>query len=45
MIERQRALCGGVASLRNVPLCKGLAQMLLDMPIVVPEVLARRVRP
>jgi hypothetical protein len=34
----QRALGGGgMASLRNDPLGKGMAQMLLDMPVDVPE--------
>jgi hypothetical protein len=28
---------GGMASLRNDPLGKGMAQMLLDMPVEVPE--------
>jgi hypothetical protein len=34
----ERALGGGgMASLRNDPLGKGMAQMLLDMPVEVPE--------
>jgi hypothetical protein len=34
----ERALGGGgMASLRNDPLGKGMAQMLLDMPVDVPE--------
>jgi len=33
---------GGTASMRMDPLGKGMGQMLLDMPIDVPEVLARR---
>jgi hypothetical protein len=32
---------GGMASLRNDPLGKGFAQMLLDMPVKVPVALAR----
>jgi hypothetical protein len=32
---------GGMASLRNDPLGKGFAQMLLDMPVRVPAALAR----
>ena len=32
---------GGMASLRNDPLGKGLAQMLLDLPILVPADLSR----
>ncbi|MCX7892165.1 MAG: DUF1446 domain-containing protein [Burkholderiales bacterium] len=32
---------GGMASLRNDPLGKGFAQMLLDMPVKVPAALAR----
>jgi hypothetical protein len=36
----ERALGGGgMASLRNDPLGKGMAQMLLDMPVEVPETL------
>lgn len=36
-----RALAGGgMASLRNDPLGKGLAQMLLDMPVAVPAAMA-----
>lgn len=34
---------GGMASLRNDPLGKGFAQMLLDMPVKVPVALAREV--
>ncbi|BCH23836.1 acyclic terpene utilization AtuA family protein [Mesorhizobium sp. L-8-3] len=38
----ERALAGGgMASLRNDPLGKGFAQMLLDMPVAVPADLAR----
>jgi hypothetical protein len=38
----ERALGGGgMASLRNDPLGKGMAQMLLDMPVDVPESLLR----
>ena len=38
----ERALGGGgMASLRNDPLGKGMAQMLLDMPVEVPETLLR----
>ena len=38
----ERALGGGgMASLRNDPLGKGMAQMLLDMPIEVPAPIAR----
>ncbi|GAB7549356.1 AtuA-related protein [Cupriavidus sp. CuC1] len=34
----ERALgCGGMAPLRNDPLGKGMAQMLLDMPVELPE--------
>jgi hypothetical protein len=33
---------GGMASLRNDPLGKGMAQILLEIPIRVPEALARR---
>ena len=33
---------GGMASLRNDPLGKGFAQMLLDMPVAVPVALARK---
>ena len=33
---------GGMASMRLDPLGKGMAQMLLDMPIAVPPELARR---
>jgi hypothetical protein len=32
---------GGMASLRNDPLGKGFAQMLLDMPVRVPAAIAR----
>jgi hypothetical protein len=30
-----------MASLRNDPLGKGMAQMLLDMPVEVPEILVQ----
>ena len=33
---------GGTASMRLDPLGKGMAQMLLDMPIALPPALARR---
>jgi hypothetical protein len=41
----ERALGGGgMASLRNDPLGKGMAQMLLDMPVEVPAVLLQEVK-
>ena len=41
----ERALGGGgMASLRNDPLGKGMAQMLLDMPIEVPAPLLQEVQ-
>jgi hypothetical protein len=40
----ERALAGGgMASLRNDPLGKGFAQMLLDMPVAVPADLAQTI--
>ena len=42
----ERALGGGgMASLRNDPLGKGMAQMLLDMPVDVPESLLQEHAP
>ncbi|MGO4838053.1 hypothetical protein AB4144_37985, partial [Rhizobiaceae sp. 2RAB30] len=39
----ERALAGGgMASLRNDPLGKGFAQMLLDMPVAVPAEMAEQ---
>jgi hypothetical protein len=39
----ERALGGGgMASLRNDALGKGMAQMLLDLPVEVPETLLQR---
>ena len=35
---------GGMASLRNDPLGKGMAQMLLDMPVEVPARLLQEVK-
>ena len=41
----ERALGGGgMASLRNDPLGKGMAQMLLDMPVEVPALLLQEVQ-
>jgi hypothetical protein len=41
----ERALGGGgMASLRNDPLGKGMAQMLLDMPVEVPALLLQEVK-
>jgi hypothetical protein len=34
---------GGTASMRMDPLGKGMGQILLDMPVAVPEELARQV--
>jgi hypothetical protein len=42
----ERALGGGgMASLRNDPLGKGMAQLLLDLPVDVPDQLLRDAAP
>ena len=42
----ERALGGGgMASLRNDALGKGMAQMLLDLPVEVPETLLQTLNP